>query len=188
MNSAGKNKKTGYLVIALFLVGLTAYSNAMKELTEVQHLALSAGQVIAQWANTTPSAPAENPQIPPAVLTVATCHSNQPTPPLELPWLDNVRENTEPQQTTELRVRVKPSSDEIAAKVKRVRRFEIDAADYEVRISKDQFPEPGESFSFEVPAMLKAKARQHNTIKINPRDHEMLLKTLNRSINLRIAS
>jgi len=192
MNSAGNNKKTGYLVMALFLVGLTAYSDAMKDLAEIQQLALSAGQVIAQWS----SAPAEIPQLPPAVLTVETCQSKQPTPPLELPWLDNVQENTEPsagapgrpQQNKELRVRVKPSTDEIATKVKKLQRFELDAADFEVRISKDQFPEASEPFTFELPTMLKLKARKHNTIKMNPRDREMLLKTLNRSINLRIAS
>ncbi len=35
---------------------------------------------------------------------------------------------------------------------------------------------------------FKVKTRKHGGIKINPRDREMLLKTLNRSINLRIAS
>jgi hypothetical protein len=34
----------------------------------------------------------------------------------------------------------------------------------------------------------KTKARKHRVIRINPRDREMLLKTLNRGINLRSAS
>jgi hypothetical protein len=35
---------------------------------------------------------------------------------------------------------------------------------------------------------FRTKARKPGAIKISPRDREILLKTLNRSINLRIAS
>jgi hypothetical protein len=60
---------------------------------------------------------------------------------------------------------------------------------FEVRISPDDNEETDEAITSELPlTMFKAKARRHRAIRINPRDREILLKTLNRSINLRIAS
>ena len=76
------------------------------------------------------------------------------------------------------------------AKLKKLQRIDIDADAFEVRIPSAPFPEAGElPASTDTPSFtFKAKARKHNTFRISPRDREMLLKTLNRSINLRSAS
>ena len=192
MNSAGNNKKAGYLVIALLLVGLTAYSNAVKDLTEIQRLALGANQLIAQWSTETvpaeiPSIPQTQippPQIPQAIAKLETCESrlHRATPSVVAPV--RLQEKVE---TSKRSVRVKPTTQQIA-KAKKATRFEFDAADFAYQMSTQQFPLPTEPVSVELPlTMFKAKARKFNNFRINPRDREMLLKTLNRSINLRSA-
>jgi hypothetical protein len=182
MNNTGE--KIGYRVMLLLVVGLTAFSSAMKELNQLQQLSLDATQLIAQWSDKI--APVEVP--PPAVVKLESCESKQSEPSIELPWL---AEETEPSEvapaTPVLTQRAKPSVVQIA-KLKKLRRLNIDPTQFEVRIPPDNDAEPDESIISELPlSMFKAKTRKHGTIRINPRDREILLKTLNRSINLRIA-
>jgi len=191
MNSAGNNKKTGYLVIALLLVGLTAYSNAVKELTEIQRLTLGASQLIAQWSNET--VPANIPQIPQTVVKHETCESQRLAAVIDTPSVPDVPEVIEPNvaapdkvENSKRHVRVKPTADQLT-KVKKATRLEFDAADFAFHLSADQFPERTEPINIELPvSALKLKARKYN-FRMNPRDREMLLKTLNRNINLRTA-
>jgi len=186
MNSAGNHKKTGYLVIGLLLVGLTAYSNAVKELTEIQRLTMGAGQLIAQWSQQT--VPAEIPQIPQTVVKLDTCESRQLARMAEVVPVPEVPEVIEPTQEKETRrrVRSKDSADQLA-KVNKPTRLEFGAADFAFQMSTDQLPEPPEPLVVELPASaFKVKARKH-FFKFNPRDREMLLKTLNRNISLRTA-
>jgi len=179
MNSAGNNKKTGYLVIALLLVGLTAYSNAVKELTEIQRLTAGATQLIAQWS--TETVPAGIPAIPQTqilqtIIKHETCESRLQTAAA-----------VAAARTCKRSVRVKPSTDQIA-KAKKATRFDFDAAGFAFQTKTDQLAVPTEPVSLELPlTMFKAKARKFNNFKFSPRDREMLLKTVNRSINLRIA-
>ena len=202
MNSTGRNgEKSGYLVILLLVVGLTAFSHSMKELTEIHHLTLDASRLVAQWSGNV--TPAEIPQIPQTALTVVKieklegCDSKQSAPSVELPWIN---EETEPSaiapsrtrqpkiQRIDRRVITVPSEAQIA-KLKKLGRIDFDADAFEVRIPNVQFPEAGEPISFATQEFtFRARARRHGNIKINPRDREMLLKTINRSINLRIAS
>ena len=185
MNSAGNNKKTGYLVIALLLVGLTAYSNAVKELTEIQRLTSGASQLIAQWSQET--VPAEIPQIPQTVIKHETCESKRLAAVAEVPSIPDVPETVVPIRVERSKrpAREKPSTD-LLAKVKKATRFEFDAADFAFQMSTDQLPET--PIAFEVPASaFKAKARKYHFNKFNPRDREILLKTLNRNLNLRTA-
>jgi hypothetical protein len=192
MNSAGNNKKTGYLVIALLLVGLTAYSNAVKELTEVQRLTQGASELIAQWSNE--AVPAEIPQIPQTVIKLDTCESKQLASVAAVPLVPEVPDTIElnmpaPEKANKTKrpTRVKPSTDQLV-EVKKATRFEFGAADFAFQISTDRLPEPSEPIVVELPASaFKVKARKHNFFKFNPRDREMLLKTLNRNLNLRTA-
>jgi hypothetical protein len=168
MNSTGQNnEKTGYLVIVLLVVGLTAFSNSMKELAQIHELTVDAGRLIAQWSNDI--APAEIPQIPAipqvpetlqapqVVARINRCQSKQSAPSVELPWLSHEQESASEPAPTQKRtvekverrvVRIGPSEDDFA-RLNKLRRLEI---------------------------------------KFNARDREILLKTLNRSISLRIAS
>ena len=92
MNSTGRHsEKSGYLVIMLLVVGLTAFSHSMKELTEIHQLTLDASRLVAQWSGNV--TPAEIPQIPQVAQTVVkiekheSCQSKQSAPAVELPWL-----------------------------------------------------------------------------------------------------
>jgi hypothetical protein len=179
---------TGYRIILLLVVGLTAFSSAMKELNQVQQLSLEAAQLIAQWSDKV--APSEVP--PTAVVKLESCDAEikQSTPSVELPWLANVanEDATEPPAPPVFAHRAKPSEVQLA-KLKKVRRLNIDPVQFEVRISPDHDAEPDEPIIAELPlSTFKAKGRRHGAIRISPRDRELLLKTANRSINLRIAS
>ena len=45
----GMNDKASYRIILLLVVGLTAFSSAMKELNQIQELSLDASRLMAQW-------------------------------------------------------------------------------------------------------------------------------------------
>ena len=182
MNRTGRQSdKSGYLVILLLLVGLTAFSHSMKELTE-----------IAQWSVT----PAEIPQTVVKIEKLESCNSKQSAPSVELPWLDEsatVPSPVAPVRSKQIRVkrveRAVTFGEADIAKLRKLQHFDADADAFEVRVPSIQFSETGESGSPETPDFtFRAKARKQGAIKLNPRDREMILKTLNRSINLRIAS
>jgi len=204
MNSTGrKSENSGYLVILLLVVGLTAFSHSMKELTEIHQLTVDASRLVAQWSGN--FTPAEIPQTQIQVVKIekieklASCDSKQSAPSVELPWLNEEPEiergpsavaPARPRQPKtgriERRVISIPSEVEIARLKKRIG---IDTDAFEVRVPSVQLPEAGESGTFDMPEFtFRAKARKAGASKLNPRDREMILKTLNRSINLRIAS
>ena len=201
MKSTGRHSEnSGYLVILLLVVGLTAFSHSMKELTEIRQLTLDASRLVAQWSGD--FTPAEIPQTSIKVEKLESCESSkQSAPSVELPWLDETSEQTVPSAVApsrprqsktdriERRVITIPTEAEIA-KLKKLQRFGIDSGEFEVRIPNVQIPETVEPASTpEIPEFtFRAKVRRPGAIKYNPRDREMILKTLNRSINLRIAS
>src|SRR3954447_26596237 len=197
------SENSGYLVILLLVVGLTAFSLSMKELAEIHQLTLDASRLVAQWSGN--FTPAEIPQTRIQVVTIEkleSCESNkQSAPSVELRWMNETPEETIPSAVAPARPRqtkpetIKrsvvtiPNEAEIA-KLKKLQHIGIDADEFEVRIPNVQFPEavePGSTPEFPG-STLRAKVRKPGAIKINPRDREMILKTLNRSINLRIAS
>jgi len=195
-NTGRHSEKSGYLVILLLVVGLTAFSHSMKELTEIHQLTLDASRLVAQWSGNV--TPVEVPQIPQIAQTVvriekhASCESKQSAPAVELPWL------TEPASIAPGRKQIKierververvsrpaiPTEAQLA-KIKKLHRIGIDADALEVRVPTVQIPDSDEFPAF----TFKTKTRKPGANRINPRDREILLKTLNRSINLRIAS
>ena len=195
----GMNDKASYRIILLLVVGLTAFSSAMKELNEIQQLSLDASRLMAQWSGTI--VPVEVPQTPPPPMTVQivkseSCELKQSTPSVELPWLTHdAQAETSEMEETEAPVVVKRSSKGDVVKAKRERRIDVDPVQFQVRIPSDHDAE-ADSFELVVPAMpvnsvsaqpFKFKTRRNNSIRLSTRDREMLLKTFNRSINLRIA-
>ena len=192
----GMNDKASYRIILLLVVGLTAFSSAMKELNQIQQLSLDASRLMAQWSGTI--VPVEVPQTPPPPMTVQivkseSCELKQSTPSVELPWLTHVAQaETNEIEETEAPPAVKRSND---VKVKKVRRHELDPVQFQVRIPSVHEAD-AEAFEVTVPEVpvtsfaatpFKFKTRKNGSFRINTRDREMLLKTLNRSINLRIA-
>ena len=163
MNSTGQNNdKASYRIILLLVVGLAAFSSALKELNQIQQLGLDASQLIAQWSATI--VPVEVPQAP-MVVKAESCEMKQSMPSVELPWLE--------ESETPVVVKRSSTSKPDVIKVKKVRRIDIDPVHLEVSIPAVHVDE--------------VKTRRNGTFRINTRDREMLLKTFNRSINLRIA-
>ncbi|HEY4425369.1 MAG TPA: hypothetical protein VGN10_14245 [Pyrinomonadaceae bacterium] len=199
MNNTGRHgEKSGYLVIMLLVVGLTAFSHSMKELTEIHQLTLDASRLVAQWSgNVTPAEIPQVPQTPQVAQTIVriekhqSCQSRQSAPAVELPWL------TAPAPVAPVHKQIKNEranrpailSEAQIAKLKKLNRIDIDADAFQVRVPTVQLPDSDESVTTEFPAFtFKTKTRKPGAFRINPRDREILLKTLNRSINLRIAS
>lgn len=199
MNSTGRHgEKSGYLVILLLVVGLAAFSHSMKELTEIHQLTLDASRLVAQWSGNV--TPAEIPQVPQIAQTVVriekhqSCQSRQSSPAVELPWLTApasvapVRKQIKNERIESVSRSIIPNEAQIA-KLKKLQHIDISADAFEVRVPAVQLPDSDESVTTEFPAFtFKTKTRKPGAYKINPRDREILLKTLSRSINLRIAS
>jgi hypothetical protein len=179
MNNTGRNKKSGYLVALLLVVGLAAFSNSMRELAEIHRFTLDTSRLIAQYV-----APADTPQIPQVVVAkLNSCKSRQAVSSVDVEWLDDVEGITEPgvQATvpappvkaakvpSRVRVKISEPTDFQLAKVEKFRQIEFHPVPFEFNLKQFEFN------------------RKHNVIKLNPRDRE-ILRTLNRSINLRTAS
>jgi hypothetical protein len=196
MNTAG-NKKSGYLVALLLVVGLAAFSNSMRELAEIHRFTLDTSRLIAQYV-----IPAENPQIPQVVIAkLHSCKSRQAVPATDVEWLEDVEGITEPgvqaavpappvaaeRIVRHIRIKSTDPTDFQLAKLDKLRQFEFHPAPFEFKVATD------DSDGSDVPTpaqlqMFKAKIRKQNVIKFSTRDREMILRTLNRSINLHTAS
>jgi hypothetical protein len=183
MNSKG-NK-----VILILVVGLAAFSSAMRELNEVRKFGLEVNQFVAQWSEKL--APAEIPAAP-VVAKVQTCQSKHSEVAVELPWMENVAQQDETADIEEPEAPAPPVVKREATKVKKAHRADVDPKEFEVRILNDRDGDQDVPAVYELqqpPSASTFKFRTHkfNFNKLSPRDREML-KTLNRSINLRIAS
>jgi hypothetical protein len=204
MNNTGRNQKSGYLVALLLVVGLVAFSNSMREFAEIHRFTLDTSRLIARYV-----APVETPQIPqvPQINIAAklnSCKRSQAIPAVDVEWLEDVEGITEPgvQATVPASpvktervappVRVKPTEFQLA-KVEKFRKLDFPSVPFEFNSKQFEFKvlpaDNGESDAQLPLTMLKAKNRsKHNLLKLNTRDREMILRTLNRSINLRTAS
>jgi len=201
MQSTGTNKKkTGYLVALLLVVGLTGFSNSMRELAEVHRFTLDTSHLIAQYF-----VHAEIPQTAQIVVAkLESCESKRVEKSIEVEWLDDVEGITEPGEEVSVRTprvevkkierRERAKSGEFQlATLNKLRHFDFGSKPFEFKVSSDDNDEIGDQIPAPLPITMttttfRAKNRKHNVIKLNPRDREMILKTLNRSINLRIAS
>ncbi len=200
MNSKGLiSEKTGYRIILLLVVGLTAFSSAMKELNQIQELSLEANQLVAEWMPKNAPVPAEAQQL---AVRVESCESKQSAPAVELPWVHSVAdeeraERAESQATESVPVviaRRERSCKAEIAKSKKAQRVAMDPLKFEVRILNEHAADHEDADQQELPVMsdfqvpaFKFKNRKHETFRFNSRDREMILKTVNRSINVRVA-
>jgi hypothetical protein len=208
MNSTGQNgEKAGYKVILLLVVGLTAFSSAMKELNQLQQFTLDASRLIAELSDK--FAPAQIPQVPqvpeapepPLTVEVHTanaaapsCDSKQSAPSIELPWLSNVPKPPKPRAIGPRPSQIMdfksdfPRPEEIQiAKLKKLPQFDVDQVLFQFRIPTDS--EHGAFVISDLPVTHgKTKTRKAREIRISPRDRELFFKSVNRSINLRFAS
>lgn len=200
MNSTRQNgEKGGYRIILLLVVALTAFSSAMKELNQLQQFTLDASRLIAQWSDK--FTPAEDPAAPltvevlKAVVKTETCDLKQSQPSVELPWLSDSAPSKSPAPRA---VVPRPSQVEVAknlpkptdfqlAKAKKFHRLEVDPGSFDFTITTDVGPENVFTSEFSS-THFKTRTRKGRELKIDTRDREVFLKSLNRSISLRFAS
>jgi hypothetical protein len=180
--------KMRYKVILLLAVGLTAFSSAMKELNQIQQIALDASRLAGQLAESVASnpIPPQTAELPPAVVKVEvapaqTCEIKQSLPTVELPWLEQDKAPRavvpRPSQAIDLAKAERNPVNRVVAKLKRFPQIDIDPVAFEFTIPSDHDADP----------VFKMKTRRHDVFRINPRDREAF-KNLNRSFFLRIAS
>lgn len=201
MNSTGQHgEKASYRIILLLVVGLTAFSSAMKELNQLQQFGLEASRLAAEWSGKL--IPAEVPPANPVINvenTPLTCENKelqQSAPSVELPWLDNEAAPAAP-VPERIRIRKAPPAprafeqpvltENQIARLRQLQRLKIDPVEFEVRVLSDHDAEADAPVAPELPLYtFKAKSRKHSPVR-TPRERELILKSLNRSINLRIA-
>lgn len=194
-NTGQGSEKKSYRVILLLIVGLAAFSSAMKELNQVHALTLETGQLIARWTDVLPGHQNE------MLVKVDTCDSKilPPMPAMPalpaVPPVPDVPAVPPAMSDGEIVVPDSPPAAPEAPRVKprRVVRVQRDAAvvsahasEVKVFVSteaavakalKDAFV-----FDFHQKA-LKAKNRRH--VIVSPDGRDVILKSLNRSYNLR---
>ena len=196
-NTGQGSEKKSYRVILLLVVGLAAFSSAMKELNQVHELTLQTSSLVAQWTDAL--VPAEHREI---LARVETCDDKQlrvpPAPPalpapVAVPPVDvEVPDVVAPEITAP--ALVPPTPPRVpsvpAAKPKRAVRQSHDSAEVRVLLSTDDLVDKSLRDSLEADVTLKAlkaKNRRHQ-IFVSPDGKDIILKSLNRSINLRSAS
>jgi len=202
MNSTGQHgEKTGYRIILLLVVGLAAFSSAMKELNQLQQIGLEASRLASEWSGM--MIPGR--EVPPAVTRTTietkslTCENKelqQSAPSVELPWLDNeVAPGKAPERIKIKKDRPAPPvverrsalTEVQLATLKQLRQLNIDPVELEVRIFLDHVAEADAAAPELAPYTFKAKSRKLSPVRTIPREREVFLKSLNRSFNLRIA-
>ena len=186
--------RKSYRVILLLVVGLAAFSSAMKELNQVRDLTVEAGNLVAQWKEVL--APAD----PMVTVSVETCQNSKtlvpPPPPLTaLPALPALP--AAPVQTDAVDVVVPaavpvppaPPAVREVPKPRRAVRPTRDSAEVRVLLSTDDFVEKNIKDALDSDQTFKAfKSKNRRFIFVTPDGHDVILKTLNRSVNLRSAS
>ena len=189
-NTGQGSEKRSYRVVLLLFVGLVAFSSAMKELNQVRQLTTQANALIAHWEDR--FAPADRYEI---LAQVQTCERTKivvpPVPPVPVPAVPAV----EPPAVEIAVPAVAPPTPPRApvaptAKPRRVVRPTQDDAEVRVLMSTDELVEKSLRDALEADVALKAlkaKNRRHQ-IFITPDGKDLILKSLNRSINLRSAS
>ena len=193
-NTGQASEKKSYRVILLLVVALAAFSSAMKELNQVRDMTVEASNLVAQWKQAI--APAD----PMVTLSVETCQNTRtlmPPPPLQaLPPAAPVQADAmdvvvpaAPPTPEAVPVQPAPPAVREAPKPKRAVRPAHDAAEVRVLLSKDDFVEKTIKDAFESDQSVKTfKTRNRRFIFVTPEGHDIILKTLNRGVNLRSAS
>ncbi|HSK31230.1 MAG TPA: hypothetical protein VLA17_14825 [Candidatus Limnocylindria bacterium] len=178
-------------MILLLFAGLVAFSSAMKELNQVQQLTLQTSGLIAHWADA--FAPVEHYAI---LAPVETCEQTKirvpPLPPLPRPAVAPVKPPAPESGAPALVPPTPPKAAPVVppAKPRRVVRPSHDEVEVRVLLSTDDLVEKSLRDALEADVTLKAlkaKNRRHQ-IFITPDGKDVLLKSLNRGINLRSAS
>src|SRR5215212_4549023 len=171
MQSTGQSsEKKSYRVILLLVVGLAAFSTAMKELNQVRELTMETSKLVAEWSYMI--APSEQITAP---VKVETCENSQilappaapviPVQPVAAPEAEDADEPEGEEIVTPALTPVRPAPPKVApvARPRRVVRQDHDSVEVRV-LTSDEFVERSIKDALESDAMmkaLKAKNRRH---------------------------
>ncbi|HEX6650299.1 MAG TPA: hypothetical protein VF075_12190 [Pyrinomonadaceae bacterium] len=190
-------------MILLLVVGLTAFSSAMKELNQFQQFTLDTSRLIAQVADKIAPAPApQTIEVQQPAVKTQTCEMKQSPLSVELPWTNSaprpsavvprpsqiidVSKVERPRDSAKQSTTAAALSPAVLAKLKKIPQFELDPVAFDVNIPTDHDADAKNAFTSQF--TFRARTRKQNSFRFNTRDRDMFLKMLNRSINLRIAS
>jgi hypothetical protein len=217
-NTGQGSEKRSYRVILLLIVGLAAFSSAMKELNHVHELTLQTGQLIAQWTDA--MQPAEKNEM---LVKLETCDTQIPVPAMPrvppmppvppVPSVPHVPAEIVPAEPDDDVVPAIPAEVVVPAplppapprvrevpaiKSRRVVRVDrhaaasaeaAEAAEIRVLLSTEGLIEKSLKDALEADLSMKApKAKNRRHILIGPEGRDVILKSLNRTVNLRSAS
>ena len=191
-NTGQASEKRSYRVILLLVVGLAAFSSAMKELNQVRDLTVEASNLVAQWKDVL--APVD----PMTTISLETCQNRRVLvpPPPALQTLPPLPPPAAPVEADAVDIVVPEAAPAPPApavrevpKPRRAVRPARDSSEVRVLLSGDDFVEKSLKDALEADQSLKAlKIRNRHFIFVTPDGHDVILKTLNRSVNLRSAS
>ena len=201
-NTGQVSERKSYRVLLLLVVGLAAFSSAMKELNEVHALTLETSSLLAQWSDKL---------VPGDMIKVETCQNQVPVlpPPPPMPAVPAVPAVPPPapeavgDEADDPSLPV-PAVPEVAPlppappRVREVpapkpRRWVVqpvhDSAQVRVLLPTEEFIQKSIKDAFASDPSLKTlKAKNRRQIFITSDGKDVILKTLNRSISLRSAS
>lgn len=196
-NTGQVSEKKSYRVLLLLIVGLAAFSSAMKELNKVQELTLQTGQLVAQWTHSLSTETNE------MLVKLESCDSKVAVPRVpDLPPLPPVPDVAVPDFTVPdvPDVQVDVPAPQVAppvppAKPRRVVRMQREAAiaaraaeaeAVRVFVTSEAVVQKALKDAFEADVNLKAfKAKNRRHVWIGSEGRDVILKSFNRSITLR---
>lgn len=200
-NTGQVSERKSYRVLLLLVVGLAAFSSAMKELNEVHALTLETSSLLAQWSDKL---------VPGDMIKVETCQNQvrmlPPPPPMPaVPAVPVVPPPAPPAAGDEpddpnLPVPAVPAVAPLPPAPPRVREVPApqprrwtqpvhDSAQVRVLLPTEEFIQKSIKDAFASDPSLKTlKAKNRRQIFITTDGKDVILKTLNRSFSLRSAS
>jgi hypothetical protein len=208
MNSVGPSgDKKSYRVILLLMVGLAAFSSAMKELNQVREFTREAGNLVASLAKAVEPAPAVDRIVPVEVPRTAarlevceTSHAGNAAEPPVQGGVIVAQEQTQPIEVREAAqtvVTVRPPRREVQVQtLRKLRPVEIDLVELrnEARRAMDlkvlMMADSDEEAEISIPPDLNLhlpRVKALRQFKVWTKEHDVFLKSLNRSINVRSA-
>jgi hypothetical protein len=207
MNSVGQSgDKKSYRVILLLVVGLAAFSSAMKELNQLREFTREASSLMASLSKAVEPAPAVDRVVPAEVPRTAArlevCENSHPAiaaepPPVPGGVIVAQEQPVEVKEAAQTVVTVRPPRRNLQIQtLRKLRPVEIDlvelrnearrAADLKVLMMADDDDEAERSIPPDLNLRLP-KVKALRQFKVGTKEHDVLLKSLNRSINVRSA-
>ena len=198
MQNAGQaSGKNSYRVALLLVVGLASIANAVKEVNQLRAVTLQTRNFVAQLKDVFV------PATEPTIISVETCQNrtiSPPPPPLPAvvpappaPVVEAEVNEIEVPEVAPLPPAPPAAVSPAAPRVREVpqpRRVRLarDPAEVRVFVSADDFAKSIKDTFASDQSFKALKAKNRRYIYLTPEGHDVILKTLNRSINLRSAS